>query len=329
MILFLPYSDLVACSGDGDFIPNDLSLGGCVERSTSQGSSYLEFDPRLLLLTGPNMGGKSTLLRQTCLLVLLAQIGCRVPAKEMVLTPVDRIFTRIGASDRIMHGQSTFFVELAETSMILHAATEDSLCILDELGRGTATFDGTAVAHSVVHHLVSAKRCRTLFATHYHLLIEDWEVDPRVKLGHMDCLVQTTSQYSSSSEFRKEEVTFLYKLCDGASPKSYGIHVAQLAGISESILALAQAKSAGLEAQTYALLRGEDSHNAASSSGSQSMEMSRLEYFRHVSAVFESLMGIFAQSQLEHKAKRLSDAEFVYLVAEVWKRYESYRIHKK
>lgn len=283
---------------------------------TAEQGQYNDYNSRLLLLTGPNMGGKSTLLRQTCLLVILAQLGCKVPAEEMLLTPVDRIFTRIGASDRIMQGQSTFYVELAETAMILHAATEDSLCILDELGRGTATFDGTAVAHSVVHHLVSSKRCRALFATHYHLLIQDWEVDPRVKLGHMDCIVQQTKE---GQQFVKEEVTFLYKLCDGASPKSYGIHVAQLAGVPQAVLELAQQKSLGLEAETHAKLRG--------AAGDAAVSLSAVEYYRQVSAVFDTLVSIFAQTQAEHQGAKLSDDELVFLVAELWTRYGSLKSH--
>eukprot|EP01039_Chlorochromonas_danica_P006940 gene6940-7680_t len=304
---------------DGEFIPNDLELGGKITRTTSETQAYQEYIPRLLLLTGPNMGGKSTLLRQTCLLVILAQIGCKVPAETMTLTPVDRIFTRIGASDRILHGQSTFYVELAETAMILHGATEDSLCILDELGRGTATFDGTAIAHSVVNHLVSQKRCRTLFATHYHLLIEDWEVDPRVRLGHMDCLVDPGSSDSMEVEEkeRQEEVTFLYKLCDGASPKSYGIHVAHLAGVPQEVLQLAHKMSHGLEVATQEKLQGGASNKEGASSNS------RAEYYRQVSAVFDALVSIFQQMKVE----RLSDEEFVYLVAELWKRYSSLRSH--
>ena len=135
------------------------------------------------------MGGKSTILRQTCLISVMAQLGCFVPAASCRMTPVDRIFTRIGASDKILSGQSTFFVELAETAMILHHATKHSLVILDELGRGTSTFDGTAIAHAVAEHLVSKSRCRTMFATHYHSLVEEWSFDPRVELGHMSCLV--------------------------------------------------------------------------------------------------------------------------------------------
>jgi DNA mismatch repair protein MSH6 len=265
---------------------------------------------QLLIPLSPT--GKSTLLRQTCLLVILAQLGCKVPAAEMALTPVDRIFTRIGASDRIMAGQSTFFVELAETAMILHAATEDSLCILDELGRGTATFDGTAVAHSVVHHLVSVKRCRALFATHYHLLVADWEVDPRVKMGHMDCIVQPTNPSAGEAEgWTREDVTFLYKLCDGASPKSYGIHVAQLAGLPQAVLELAQRKSLGLEAQTAGMLQPH--------AQSQATSLTQEDFQRTLDAVFDALCSIFAQCGEE----KLGGAEFVYLIAELWRRFTS------
>ena len=126
---------------ESEYIPNDLVLGGP--------------SPKMVLLTGPNMGGKSTLLRQTCIAVIMAQIGCHVPASSFRLSPVDRIFTRIGANDNIMAGQSTFMVELSETSKILREATEHSLVILDELGRGTSTFDGYAIAFSVLYHLIT------------------------------------------------------------------------------------------------------------------------------------------------------------------------------
>jgi DNA mismatch repair protein MSH6 len=143
-----------------DFIPNDLFLGSRLE-SDNEGS-----EPSVLLLSGPNMGGKSTLLRQTCLIAILAQIGSFVPAERCALTPVDRIFTRLGASDRILCGQSTFFVELAETAAAARGATRRSLVIMDELGRGTSTFDGTAIASATVQHLVERNKCLTLFATH-------------------------------------------------------------------------------------------------------------------------------------------------------------------
>ncbi len=143
-----------------DFIPNDLVLGSRTE-SDDRGN-----EPSVLLLSGPNMGGKSTILRQTCLIAILAQIGSFVPADRCTLTPVDRIFTRLGASDRILCGQSTFFVELAETAAAARGATRRSLVIMDELGRGTSTFDGTAIASATVKHLVERNKCLTLFATH-------------------------------------------------------------------------------------------------------------------------------------------------------------------
>ena len=131
------------------------------------------------------MGGKSTLMRQAGLTVILAQMGCYVPAESCRLTPVDRIFTRIGASDKILHGESTFFLELSETASILHHATKHSLVLMDELGRGTATFDGTAIAYSVVKELAQKINCRTLFSTHYHHLVEEFSHDDNVSMGHM------------------------------------------------------------------------------------------------------------------------------------------------
>ena len=199
-------------SNDAETIPNDISLGG----SSARG----------ILLTGPNMGGKSTLLRQVCLAVIMAQVGCYVPATSCRLTVVDRIFTRIGANDNILQGESTFMVELQETSQILHYATPRSLVILDELGRGTATFDGTAIAHSVLHHLIHKVKCLLLFATHYHLLVDDWKHDKGVGLFHMSC-------------FEDEEdntITFLYKAVEGVCPSSHGMNVARMANIPEQIV---------------------------------------------------------------------------------------------
>lgn len=141
-------------------IPNDMILG------ENEGGHH----PRTLLLTGPNMGGKSALLRATCLAVIMAQLGCYVPCENCVLSVVDIIFTRLGATDRIMAGESTFFIECTETASVLHNATQDSLVILDELGRGTSTFDGYAIAYAVFRHLIEKVNCRLLFATHYHPL---------------------------------------------------------------------------------------------------------------------------------------------------------------
>ncbi|KAF9340478.1 DNA mismatch repair protein msh6 [Linnemannia elongata] len=195
-----------------DFIPNDTLLGG----DTSN----------LILLTGPNMGGKSTLLRQTCVAIIMAQLGCYVPAEKCRLTPFDRIFTRIGANDNILAGQSTFMVELSETSKILSEATERSMVILDELGRGTSTFDGYAIAYSVLHELSTRIGCLGLFSTHYGTLTNEFERDPNVALKHMACQVDQANR----------EVTFLYKLVDGVCEKSYGMNVAHMAGVPREIV---------------------------------------------------------------------------------------------
>uniref|UniRef100_A0A2K5RLM4 DNA mismatch repair protein n=1 Tax=Cebus imitator TaxID=2715852 RepID=A0A2K5RLM4_CEBIM len=160
-----------------DFIPNDILIG--CEEEEENGKAYC------VLVTGPNMGGKSTLMRQAGLLVVMAQMGCYVPAEVCRLTPIDRVFTRLGASDRIMSGESTFFVELSETASILSHATAHSLVLVDELGRGTATFDGTAIANAVVKELAETIKCRTLFSTHYHSLVEDYSQNVAVRLGHM------------------------------------------------------------------------------------------------------------------------------------------------
>lgn len=200
------------------------------------------------------MGGKSTLLRQTCLIAILAQIGCFVPAEECVLTPFDRIFTRLGASDRILLGQSTFFVELAETAAALRGATRRSLCIFDELGRGTSTFDGTAIASASVNHLVEKNQCLALFATHYHSLLEQWKDKDAVRLGHMECFVEdedddieSTSQNDTENENKSDNITFLYTLGDGIINKSFGINVARLAGLPSDVLRNAKNVSTSFE----------------------------------------------------------------------------------
>uniref|UniRef100_A0A0R0F1Q3 DNA mismatch repair protein n=1 Tax=Glycine max TaxID=3847 RepID=A0A0R0F1Q3_SOYBN len=196
---------------------------------------------------GPNMGGKSTLLRQVCLTVILAQVGADVPAESFDLSPVDRIFVRMGAKDNIMAGQSTFLTELSETASMLSSATCNSLVALDELGRGTATSDGQAIAESVLEHLVRKVQCRGLFSTHYHRLAVDYLKDPKVCLCHMACQV-------GSGIAGLDEVTFLYRLTPGACPKSYGVNVARIAGLPTSVLQKAAAKSREFEA-TYGKCR--------------------------------------------------------------------------
>ncbi|KAL4563948.1 hypothetical protein LXL04_027997 [Taraxacum kok-saghyz] len=218
--LWHPYA--VGESG-GTPVPNDLSLG----------DNEFGYNPRTLLLTGPNMGGKSTLLRATCLAVILAQLGCYVPCEKCVISPVDIIFTRLGATDRIMTGESTFLIECTETASVLQNATQDSLVILDELGRGTSTFDGYAIAYAVFRHLVEKVNCRLLFATHYHPLTKEFGTHPHVTLQHMACAFQPMSVNSQSTT---QQLVFLYRLTTGACPESYGMQVALMAGIPKKVV---------------------------------------------------------------------------------------------
>ncbi|GAB2298057.1 hypothetical protein Dimus_032132 [Dionaea muscipula] len=213
----------------GAFVPNSITIGG------SDNASFI-------LLTGPNMGGKSTLLRQVCLAVILAQVGADVPAEHFELSLVDRIFVRMGAKDQIIAGQSTFLMELSETASMLTCATRESLVALDELGRGTSTSDGQAIAGSVLEYFVGEVQCRGMFSTHYHHLAIDFKADFKVvSLCHMACRV-------GKGVGGVEEVTFLYKLTPGACPKSYGVNVARIAGIPESVLEEAALKSREFEA---------------------------------------------------------------------------------
>ncbi|KAI3709518.1 hypothetical protein L2E82_39280 [Cichorium intybus] len=207
----------------GTPVPNNLSLG----------DNEFGYNPRTLLLTGPNMGGKSTLLRATCLAVILAQLGCYVPCETCVISPVDIIFTRLGATDRIMTGESTFLIECTETASVLQNASQDSLVILDELGRGTSTFDGYAIAYAVFRHLVEKVNCRLLFATHYHPLTKEFATHPHVTLQHMACAFEPTSVNSPSTT---QQLVFLYRLTNGACPESYGMQVALMAGIPEKVV---------------------------------------------------------------------------------------------
>nr|XP_045608905.1 DNA mismatch repair protein Msh6-like [Procambarus clarkii] len=218
-------------SGD-EFIPNDLVVSGDSKDAHCP----------MVLVTGPNMGGKSTLMRQTALICLMAQLGSFVPASSCRLTPIDRVFTRLGASDRIMMGESTFFVELAETSSIIQHATQHSLVLVDELGRGTATYDGTAIASAVVDALVERK-CRTLFSTHYHSLVDDFANVKHVSLGHMACMVEGENEDDPS----QETITFLYKFAKGACPKSYGFNAARLADLPEEVIRRGSQKACDFE----------------------------------------------------------------------------------
>lgn len=229
-----------------DFIPNDIAIG-CP--GSEEGGQEDNGHAPCVLVTGPNMGGKSTLMRQCGLVVVLAQLGCYVPAESLSFTPVDRVFTRLGASDRIMAGESTFFVELSETASILHHGTKHSLVLLDELGRGTATYDGTAIASAVVNELAERICCRTLFSTHYHSLVEDYTNNPAVRLGHMACMVENEGDEDPS----QETITFLYKFITGACPKSYGFNAARLANLPEDVIQSGHRKAKEFERSTISL----------------------------------------------------------------------------
>jgi len=189
--------------------------------------TYLDHDKqRISIITGPNMAGKSTYMRQTALIVLMAQIGSFVPASLAHIGIVDRIFTRVGASDDLASGQSTFMVEMTEVANILRNATEHSLLILDEIGRGTSTFDGLSIAWAVVEHISNPKLlgAKTLFATHYHELTE-----LEGKLGNV-------SNYCIAVKENGDEIVFLRKIVPGGADRSYGIQVAKLAGVPDSVI---------------------------------------------------------------------------------------------
>src|SRR5437763_1040253 len=209
-----PVVELQSLSGAARFVPNDLFLN-----STTHS---------LLLLTGPNMGGKSTYLRQAALMVIMAQMGCFVPARSARLGVVDRIFTRIGASDNLARGRSTFMVEMTETAVILNSATPRSLILLDEMGRGTSTFDGLALAWAAVEHIQAHTRAKTLFATHYHELTELADRLPGVKNFQV-----TVSDTPAG-------IVFLRKVEPGAASRSYGIEVAKLAGLPPALISRAR-----------------------------------------------------------------------------------------
>jgi DNA mismatch repair protein MutS len=205
----------------GRFVPNDTTIDSDGER--------------MLLVTGPNMAGKSTLMRQVALVCILAQMGSFVPCKSARVGLVDRVLSRVGASDNLARGESTFMVEMRETAAILRDATARSLVILDEIGRGTSTFDGLAIAWAVAEHLHERVRCRAMFATHYHELTALADASPGL------------ANYSVSAREQGGDIVFLHRLTRGAVARSYGIAVAKLAGLPEAVVARARAILASLE----------------------------------------------------------------------------------
>ncbi|MFQ5958123.1 MAG: DNA mismatch repair protein MutS, partial [Alphaproteobacteria bacterium] len=218
-----------APSAPAGFVANDCDLGP---------------EQRLWLVTGPNMAGKSTFLRQNALIAILAQMGSFVPARAARIGIVDRLFSRVGAADDLARGRSTFMVEMVETAAILNQAGERALVILDEIGRGTATFDGLSIAWATVEHLHEVNACRALFATHYHELTA-----LAAKLAALACHTMRVKEWEG-------RVVFLYEVAAGAADRSYGIHVARLAGLPPAVVHRAEEVLATLE-------RGEQSGDLA------------------------------------------------------------------
>ncbi|KAB7498351.1 DNA mismatch repair protein Msh6 [Armadillidium nasatum] len=239
----------------GEYIPNDIIMEAKDEDSHKS----------LILVTGPNMGGKSTLMRQTALLCLMAQVSTSIKIgfdcvtltlgsteeRVVLYQPLIANYRQLieyllalGAWDRIFQGESTFYVELAETASIIQHATRHSLVIVDELGRGTATYDGTAIAHSVVDALMKIK-CRTLFSTHYHSLVDEFQDSEGISLGHMACMVENEDESDPS----QETITFLYRFTEGACPKSYGFNAARLADLPQTVIKAASVKAKEFETE--------------------------------------------------------------------------------
>jgi DNA mismatch repair protein MutS len=229
------------------FVPNDLHMA--VPGAPDQG-------PRVIVLTGPNMSGKSTYLRQTALISLMAQIGSFVPARSCRLGVCDRVFARIGAKDELALGQSTFMVEMIESANILNHATERSLVILDEVGRGTSTFDGLAIAWAMVEHLAAAG-AKTMFSTHYH------------QLNALADQLTGVANYRVTVEEIGDDIVWTHRVLPGGTDRSYGIHVARMAGVPTSVLRRSTEVLADLE--------GADSAPRAEVRGVQKMQLTLFE----------------------------------------------------
>ncbi|MEC8549673.1 MAG: DNA mismatch repair protein MutS, partial [Pseudomonadota bacterium] len=212
------------------FIPNDCRLGDAGD---------------LWLVTGPNMAGKSTFLRQNAHIAIMAQAGMFVPADRAVIGIIDRMFSRVGAADDLARGRSTFMVEMVETAAILNRASDRSFVILDEIGRGTATYDGLAIAWATLEHLHQTNRCRTLFATHYHEL-----TSLRQELDRLSCHSMKVREWQG-------EIIFLHQVVDGAADRSYGVHVARLAGLPAAVIARAQQLLSEMEAGGHGVIDAE------------------------------------------------------------------------
>jgi DNA mismatch repair protein MutS len=281
--------------GDEQFVPND---------------TLLDEANQIMVITGPNMAGKSTFIRQVALIVIMAQIGSFVPASSATIGVVDKIFTRIGATDRVAKGQSTFLVEMVETANILNNATDRSLVLLDEVGRGTSTYDGLSIAWAAMEYLHDNGRARplTLFATHYHELTDLAGILPRVR--NLNVQVR---EYG-------DRVIFLRTIVEGGSDRSYGIQVARLAGLPPSVIERAREILANLEEDEYStgniprLARGE--HSPVPGDIQLNLWETEKELTRRLSAIdidavtpLEALHELAALKRLASPGERLRDGE--------------------
>ena len=233
----------------------------------------------MLVITGPNMGGKSTYMRQNALIVLLAHIGSFVPASRAVIGPIDRILTRIGAGDDLARGQSTFMVEMAETSYILHHATAQSLVLMDEIGRGTSTYDGLALAEACARHLAASNRSYTLFATHYFELTALATPGSGIANVHLDAVEHHDGRGNDT-------LVFMHAVKDGPANRSFGLQVAALAGLPKAVIRDARGRLAELEQ------RGDDATTAAPMSAERIDQPQQFGLFSTGSAALEALASI-------------------------------------
>ncbi len=256
-----------ALKRNNSFVPND---------------AIMTSDSRTLIITGPNMAGKSTYMRQVALIVLMAHVGCFVPAKEADIALVDRVFTRVGASDNVAYGQSTFMVEMSEMANIINNATSRSLLILDEIGRGTSTLDGLSIAWAIVEHIALKLKAKTLFATHYHELSELESSLPALKNYHI--LIKDTGG----------KIAFLYKIARGGANKSFGIEVASLAGVNAKIIERAKSIMNSIEASQ----EGNLSMKVAENFSEEAVPTAQIGFFQEDSK-FEELKGIINDIDLD------------------------------
>ena len=262
------------------FIPNDV---------------VLTQDARMIILTGPNMAGKSTVLRQVGLIVLMAQAGCYVPATRARIGIVDRLFTRVGASDNLVRGQSTFMVEMAETSAILHQASARSLVLLDEIGRGTSTYDGVSIAWAVSEHLHDTAGCKTIFATHYHELTQ--LADELGAVRNFNVAVRESG----------EDVVFLHRLQPGGADRSYGIEVGRLAGLPGSVITRARSVLRLLEGEQLAAGLSLEGRRPPSESEDRPPRVAQLGLFQDSHPAIERLRSIDANQLTPMDALRTLD----------------------